>query len=161
MKAMFLSYGTEADGTYLFEPGANPHTLWDTEQDLLLFEKAYAKTKFKMLLLNTGAFYRNERNTADISKEISSGILFRIAKGEVKWKEWSHTLPGFFLPDKNSLKNLRKDYDSLYDPEKIKDQEKYRSHLRERVESRLEFLHQMNAPESLCTPFYKILTKLV
>ncbi|MCK5807661.1 phosphoenolpyruvate carboxykinase (ATP) [bacterium] len=160
MKAMFLSYGSETDEGYRFEPAANPHTLWSLDEELSLFEKAYVKTKFKMLILNTASFYRTDKNSADIPKEISSGILLRIAKGELKWKDWSATMPGFFLPDKNSLKNLRKDYDTLYDPEKIKDKEKYQARLRERVEQRLTYLQQLGAAHSLLTPFYRILSKL-
>jgi len=160
MKAMFLSYGTETEDGYRFEPAANPHTLWSLDEELALFEKAYVKTKFKMLIINTAGFYRTEKNSADISKEISSGILLRIAKGEVKWKDWSSTMPGFFLPDKNSLKNLKKDYDSAYDPEKIKDKEKYQARLRTRVGQRLTYLEQLGAAHSLLTPFYRILSKL-
>ncbi len=160
MRALFLSYGSEEGDAYLFEPAANPHTLWPIEKDLALFEKAYAKAKFKMLILNTDSFYRTERNTADISKEVTAGILLRIAKGEVQWKEWTTTMPGFFLPSKNSLKSVRKDYETLYDPEKIKDQESYRNRLRLRVEERVEFLKQLNLSASFLVPFYKILSRL-
>ena len=160
MKAMFLSYGTDTDTGYHFEPSANPHTLWPLGDELALFEKAYTKTKFKMLILNTDSFYRTSKNNADIPKEISAGILLRMAKGEVKWKDWSATMPGFFLPDKNSLKNLRKDYDALYDPEKIKDKDKYRAALRARTEQRLTYLQQLGTPEALHVPFFRILSRL-
>ncbi len=169
--SMYLSLATRTSaaenvtlkeiGKLRFIPGANPFNLWGIKKEIEMLESVFNKIKFKALVLNTGGFFKDwESHTNNeylkISKELSLSIFPKVAKGEIKWHEWSAT-PGMFYPDKASFKDVVEDYDKFFTPSKIKDQAGYSRLRKERIEQRLDFLKSIGAPYKYIAPLNKIL----
>lgn len=169
--SMYLSLATrtsaaenvplEEIGKLRFVPGANPFNLWGIKKEIEMLEAVFSKIKFKALVLNTGGFFKDwdshlKGDYLKISKELSLSIFPKIAKGEIKWREWSAT-PGMFYPDKSSFKDVVDDYDKLFVPQKIKDQVGYSRLRKERIEQRLEHLKSIGVPYKYLAPLNRIL----
>jgi hypothetical protein len=161
MTACWFTFSMECDccGDMKIVPGANPNAVWELSKELEVFDKVIKKTKPKLIILNTGSFY-SDGGEVEISEEIILSTYFKIAKGEMKWKEWK-LLPGFFVPEKNIFKNIKKDYDTVFDVAKISGNEMYVDLLRDNVERKIDYLRCMNSSGELIAPYYRILSKLV
>ena len=140
-------------------PGGNPCAVWSVEKEMEMFDKAAKKAKFKMLILNSGAFSGSGEPT-DIGDEILLSTYVKIARAEMKWKELK-LMPGFFVPEKNTFKSIKKNYDTIFDYKKLETDEVFIDLLRDSVEQKVEYLRSLDAPSALIAPFYKILTKLM
>jgi len=78
----------------------------------------------------------------------------------MKWKELK-LMPGFFVPEKNTFKSIKKNYDTVFDYKKFETDEIFIDLLRDSVEQKIDYLRSLDAPSALMAPFYKILNKLV
>lgn len=168
--AMYLSFGVksccaEVDSEDLcFVPGANPYSIWGEAKELEMLSKITKKAKFKGLIINTGGFFKDTDNNlkgiyTDIPEELTDSIYPKIAKNEIKWKEWKN-VPGLFFPDKGSFKAVSKDFDNIYDPYKIKDKKEYNRILRERFESKAKYLKKIGGSSKYHAIIQKIIAKI-
>ena len=140
-------------------PGGNPCAVWPISKELEMFDKAVNKAKFKVLILNASAFSGSGEST-DAGDEILLSTYVKIAKAEMKWKELK-LMPGFFVPEKNTFKSIKKNYDTVFDYKKFETDEIFIDLLRDSVEQKIDYLRSLDAPSALMAPFYKILNKLV
>ena len=76
------------------------------------------------------------------------------------WKDWK-ILSGFNVPDKGVFKNVQKDFDNVYDPNKLMGNDLYADLLRDSIEAKIEYLRTIDAPVNLINALYKSLSKLV
>lgn len=161
ISAAWFTYLTECDccSDMRIIPGGNPNAVWDLSKEMDVFDKALKKTKFKTIILNSYCFFGQVGNPEDISDEVLLSVYVKIAKGEMKWKEWK-MMPGCSVPEKNIFKNVKKDFDTVYDPQKISEMDLYTDLLRDSVEMRIDYLRGLSAPSELIASLYKILVKL-
>ncbi len=160
--SLWLSYSHECDccGDMKIIPGANPYAVWDINKELEVLDKAVKKIKPKLLIFNTGCFIGAGSKKTEVSNDIILSAYHKVAKGEVKWKEWK-LVPGFFVPDKNVFKNIRKDYDTVFDVSKVEENDLYLDIMRDNFESKVEYLRSIGASNEYIAPFYRILSKLI
>jgi len=78
----------------------------------------------------------------------------------MKWKDWK-MMPGYSVPEKNIFKNVKKDFDTVFDPQKITDMDLYTDMMRDSIEMKVDYLRGVCAPAGFIAAFYKILSKLV
>lgn len=140
-------------------PGGNPIAVWSVAKEIEMFDKAAKKAKFKMLILNSGAFCGSGEPT-QVDDDILLSTYVKVAKAEMKWKEMK-LMPGFFVPEKNTFKSINKNFDTIFDYKKLESDEVYMDLLRDSVEQKVDYLRSLDAPSSLISPFYRILTKLM
>lgn len=161
ISSSWFTYSTECDccSDMNIIPGANQNAVWDLSNELNLFDKALKKAKFKLLILNVGPFFGTTGEAVDISDEILLSTYVKIAKNEMKWREWK-LMPGYSIPEKNMFKNIKKDFDTIFDPSKNADMEEYVDLMRDSVEMKIDYLRGISAPAQFIAPFYKILAKL-
>jgi len=162
MTAAWFTFSMECNccGDLKVVPGVNPNAVWDISKELEIFDKVIKKTKPKMIILNTGTFFGADGADIEITSDILLSAYLKIAKGEMKWKEWK-LMPGYFVPDKNIFKNIKKDYDTLFDVNKVSANELFVDILRDNIEKKVDFLRCMESSNELIAPFYRILSKLV
>ncbi|HNW82768.1 MAG TPA: hypothetical protein PKG52_07750 [bacterium] len=161
ISSSWFTYSTECDccSDMNIIPGGNQNAVWDLATELSVFDKALKKTKFKMIVLNVGPFFGTTGEPVEITDDILLSTYVKIAKGEMKWREWK-LMPGYFIPEKNIYKNVKKDFDTVYDPSKNSDMEQYVDLMRDSVEMKIDYLRSISAPAQFIAPFYKILSKL-
>lgn len=161
ISSSWFTYSTECDccSDMNIIPGANQNAVWDLSTELSVFDKALKKTKFKVIILNVGPCFGSNGKPVEISDSILLSTYVKIAKNEMKWKEWK-LMPGYFIPEKNMFKNVSKDFDTLFDPAKNAAVEEYVDLLRDSVEMKIDYLRSISAPAQFIAPFYKILSKL-
>lgn len=140
-------------------PGGNPCAVWPVAKEVEVFDKAVKKAKFKVLILNSGAFC-GSGEPATVGDEVLLSMYTKIARAELKWKELK-LMPGFFVPEKSTFKGIKKDYDTVFDYKKLETDEVFIDLLRDSIEQKVNYLRSFDAPSSLIAPFYKILTKLM
>jgi len=140
-------------------PGGNPCAVWSVSKEMEVFDKAVKKAKFKVLILNSGAFCGSGEPTA-VGDEVLLSTYMKIARAELKWKELK-LMPGFFVPEKSTFKGIQKDYDTVFDYKKLETDEVFIDLLRDSIEQKVDYLRSLDAPSSLIAPFYKILAKLM
>ena len=87
---------------------------------------------------------------------LNLSIYPKISRNEIKWKEWKKC-PGLYLPDKSSFKDVMKDFDEKFDPDKVRDVKGYERLRKNRIEQRLDFLKDMQVPYKFMAPLNKIL----
>ena len=155
----WFSYTTECDccSDLKVMPAGNPDATWDVLSEIDLFNKALKKGKFKLILINTTPYSNGMKNIID--DEIVLSIYMKIAKNEIEWKEWK-AVAGYNLPDKGTFKNIKKDFDTIYDTAKFSNDSLYKDLIRDSIEMKIDYLRTIDAPVALITPFYKILAKL-
>jgi hypothetical protein len=160
--SLWFSYSYECDccGEMKVVPGSNPDAVWDISRELEIFDKAVKKIKPKLLVLNTGCFLGTDSKGIEIGSEIALEAYHKIAKGEVKWKEWK-LVPGFYVPDKNTFKTVRKDYDTVFDVNKATQNQLFIDILRDNIECKIEYLRYFDSANEYVAPFYRILSKLI
>ncbi|HSW60423.1 MAG TPA: hypothetical protein VLJ60_06455, partial [bacterium] len=162
ISASWFTYTTECDccSDMSILPGGNPNAVWDLSKELDVFDKALKKTKFKLVMLNSLYFFGQSGEPVEISDEILLSVYTKISKGEMKWKDWK-MMPGYSVPEKNIFKNVQKDFDTLFDPQKITDMDLYTDMMRDSLEMKVDYLRGVCAPAGFISAFYKILSKLV
>ena len=64
------------------------------------------------------------------------------------------------IPDKGTFKNVKKDFDTVYDMQKLAAEPIYTDLLRDSLEMKIDYLRTIDAPSNLINPLYKILAKL-
>ncbi len=162
ISASWFAYTTECDccSDMSIVPGGNPNAVWDLSKELDVFDKALKKTKFKLIVLNSLYFFGQSGEPVEINDEILLSVYTKIAKNEMKWREWK-MMPGFFIPEKNIFKNVQKDFDTVFDPQKITDMDLYTDMMRDSIEMKVDYLRGVCAPSGFIAAFYKILSKLV
>lgn len=159
--ATWFTYMTECDccSDMSIIPGGNPNAVWDLSKEMDVFDKAFKKTKFKMVILNSYCFFGQSGQPEDISDEVLLSVYVKIAKGEMKWKEWK-MMPGYSVPEKNIFKNVKKDFDTVFDPQKVSETDLYTDMMRDSVEMKIDYLRGVCAPSQLIASLYKIMAKL-
>lgn len=161
ISSSWFTYSTECDccSDMNIIPGANQNAVWDLSTELDVFDKALKKTKFKLLILNVGPYFGANGKQVEICDSILLSAYVKIAKNEMKWKEWK-MMPGHFIPEKGMFKNVSKDFDTIFDPAKNAAVEEYADLMRDSVEMKIDYLRSISAPAQFIAPFYKILSKL-
>ncbi|MBP5405737.1 hypothetical protein J6Z19_01130 [bacterium] len=159
VQAMWFSYSTECECCSDSEviPGGNADATWEVEKEYELFSKAFKKGKFKVVLINTTPYAKNAKAIED---DVILSVYMKIAKNDMVWKEWK-VLSGFYVPDKGVFKNVQKDFDAVYDPNKFLGNDVYTDLLRDSIEEKVEYLRTIDAPVNLINALYKSLAKLV
>ena len=160
MTSLWFSYTTECDccSDSKVIPGGNSDATWDIDSEIEIFGKIAKKGKFRFILVNTEPY--SESNLEPLADEVVLSLYTKITKNEISWKEWK-ALPGFNIPDKGTFKNVKKDFDSVYDTAKFSADPIYKDLLRDSLEMKIEYLRTIDAPQALTAPLYKILAKLV
>ena len=160
MTSMWFSYTTECDCCSDSEviPGGNSDATWEVNKEIDIFNKIAKRGKFKLIVVNTAPYSESSHDA--LADEIILSVYTKIARNEISWKEWK-ALPGFNLPDKGTFKNVKKDFDTVYDTLKFSADPVYKDLLRDSLEMKIEYLRTIDAPQTLIAPFYKILAKLV
>ena len=160
MTSMWFSYTTECDCCSDSEviPSGNSDATWEVNKEIEIFNKIAKRGKFKLIVVNTAPYSESTRDA--LADEIILSVYTKIARNEISWKEWK-ALPGFNLPDKGTFKNVKKDFDAVYDTMKFSADPMYKDLLRDSLEMKIEYLRTIDAPQTLIAPFYKILAKLV
>jgi hypothetical protein len=158
--SMWFSYTTECDccSDSKVIPGGNSDATWDVESEIEIFNKIAKKGKFKLIIVNTAPYSENVQDL--LADEIILSVYTKIARNDISWKEWK-ALPGFYLPDKGTFKNVKKDFDTVYDTLKFSADPIYKDLIRDSLEMKIEYMRTIDAPQTLIAPFYKILAKLV
>lgn len=159
VQAMWFSYSTECECCADSEivPGGNADATWEAAKEFDLFAKAFKKGKFKLVLINSTPYTKDSKTLED---ELILSVYMKIAKNEMVWKEWK-ILPGFNVPDKGVFKNVQKDFDNVYDPNKFMGNDLYTDLLRDSIETKVEYLRTIDAPVNFINALYKSLSKLV
>ncbi|MBO7126962.1 hypothetical protein J6W78_05405 [bacterium] len=160
MTSMWFSYTTECDCCSDSEviPSGNSDATWEVNKEIEIFNKIAKRGKFKLIVVNTAPYSDSTRDA--LADELILSVYTKIARNEITWKEWK-ALPGFNLPDKGTFKNIKKDFDTVYDTLKFSADPIYKDLLRDSLEMKIEYLRTIDAPQTLIAPFYKILAKLV
>ena len=160
MTSMWFTYTTECDccSDSKVIPGGNSDATWEVESEIEIFNKIAKRGKFKLIVVNTEPYSDSTRDS--LADDLILSIYTKITKNEINWKEWK-ALPGFNLPDKGTFKNVKKDFDAVYDTMKFSADPIYKDLLRDSLEMKIEYLRTIDAPQTLTAPFYKILAKLV
>ena len=160
MTSMWFSYTTECDccSDSKVIPGGNSDATWEVGSEIEIFSKIAKRGKFKLILVNTEPYSESTRDA--LADELILSVYTKIARKDISWKEWK-ALPGFNIPDKGTFKNIRKDFDTVYDTLKFSADPMYKDLLRDSLEMKIEYLRTIDAPQTLIAPFYKILAKLV
>lgn len=155
----WFSYTTECDccSDSKVIPGGNSDATWDVMSEIEIFAKAIKKGKFKLILINSTPYGKNGSN--DNLDEITLSVYTKIARNDIVWKECK-ALPGLNLPDKGTFKNVKKDFDTLYDQQKLATDPLYTDLFRDSLEMKIDYLRTIDAPAALINPLYKILAKL-
>ena len=155
----WFSYTTECDccSDAKVIPGGNSDATWDVNSEIEIFAKAMKKGKFKLILINSTPFGKDGLD--ENLDEVILSVYTKIARNDIVWKECK-TLPGLNLPDKGTFKNVKKDFDTVYDIQKISADPLYTDLLRDSLEMKIDYLRTIDAPSNLINPLYKILTKL-
>jgi len=112
-----------------------------------------------MILLNSFCFRGKDGEKKDISDDILLSVYVKLAKGDMKWKEWK-TLPGYFIPEKSSFKTVSKDFDNDFDVAKAAADESYISLARDVMQLKIDYLREACAPARLIAALQKIIIKL-
>ncbi len=150
----------ECCGETKIVPGSNPSAVWDIQDELKVFDKVVKKAKPKLLIFNTGCFLARNGKNIEVNSEILLSAYHKVAKGEMKWKEWK-LVPGFFVPDKNIFKAVKKDFDTVFDVSKVSENEVYIDVLRDNFERKIDYLRDIDFPSKYIAPYYRILSKLM
>ena len=160
MTSMWFTYTTECDccSDSKVIPGGNSDATWEVDKEIEIFNKIAKRGKFKLIVVNTEPYSESTRDS--LADEIILSLYTKITKNEISWKEWK-AFPGFNLPDKGTFKNVKKDFDTVYDTLKFSADPMYKDLLRDSLEMKIEYLRTIDAPQTLTAPFYKILAKLV
>ena len=69
-------------------------------------------------------------------------------------------MPGYSVPEKNIFKNVKKDFDTVFDPQKVSETDLYTDMMRDSVEMKIDYLRGVCAPSQLIASLYKIMAKL-
>lgn len=154
----WFSYTTECDccSDSKVIPGGNSDATWEVEKEIEIFTKAAKKGKFKVILINSTPYGKAGEDTA--LDEIILSTYIKIARNDIAWKECK-ALPGLNIPDKGTFKNIKKDFDTVYDTQKLAEP-LFKDLIRDSLEMKIDYLRTIDAPVSLINPFYKILAKL-
>ena len=158
--SMWFSYTTECDccSDSKVIPGGNSDATWAVDSEIEVFTKIAKRGKFRLIVVNTEPYSDSTRDS--LADELLLSVYTKIARNEIAWKEWK-ALPGFNLPDKGTFKNVKKDFDTVYDTAKFSADPVYKDLLRDSLEMKIEYLRTIDAPQALTAPFYKILAKLI
>ena len=156
----WFTYTTECDccSDSKVIPGGNSDAIWEVSKEIELFAKAAKKGKFKIVLINTTPFGKAEDGAG--LDDIILSVYTKIARNDIVWKECKG-LPGLNVPDKGVFKNIRKDFDTVYDTQKLTAEPLFKDLVRDSVEMKIDYLRTVDAPVSLINPLYKVLAKLV
>ncbi|MGI6394590.1 MAG: hypothetical protein ACOX2F_07675 [bacterium] len=162
ISALWFTYATECEccsGTNII-PGGNPNAVWTLSKELDVFDKALKKSKFKLIVLNSLYFLNHLGEPAGIDDTILLSVYTKVAKSEIRWKEWK-MLPGFFVPEKSTFKDVKKDFDSVFDLQKTANADFYKDMMRESIFMKIDYLREVCAPSSFIAALHKMSSKLL